>query len=158
MKRRHDRLFNWLHIPDEQKLFWCFLLRLISLHHKSENINTNIRAVVRHAAPRRAAAVSLVMAVPGVVSHFHLIASDGLSLSLLLSHSRHISGELMRMRRLAWLILISSEGAHTDGKFPDGDRWSATFNLSRGFRPTKAALEKEEWLSRGLSARFPLFY
>lgn len=27
---------------------------------------------------------------------------------------------------------------HADDKFPDGDRRSVTFNLGRGFRPTKA--------------------
>lgn len=96
------------------------------------------------------------MAAPGVFSHFRLIASDGLSLSLLLSHIRHISGELMRMLWLAWLVLISSECVHTDGRFPDGCRWSVTFNLSCGFRPTKAAFWKGEMTFKWSICKIPI--
>lgn len=49
----------------------------------------------------------------------------------------------MRMLWLAWLVLISSDCVHTDGRFPDGYRWGVTFNLSCEFRPeAEAAFEK----------------
>ncbi len=96
------------------------------------------------------------MADPGVFSHFRLVASDGLSLSLLLSHSCHVSGELMRTLWLAWLVLISSECVHTDGRFPDGYRWSVTFNLSCGYRPTKAAFWKGEMTFKWSICKIPI--
>lgn len=68
------------------------------------------------------------------VTSASLIASDGLSLSVPLSQSRHISGELMRRLWLAWLVLISPECVRTDGTVPDSHRWSVTFNFSHESR------------------------